>query len=275
MQPKIPQFPQNSIVKNKYYYTYLRLCSKKSNAEYVESHHIVPRSFGGTDDKSNLIDLSARGHFIAHRLLTKFSVGKFKRGTVLAIKFMMCDNQKHKRRNKLTGRTFELLKEQSLVKRHFHAWSPLNEHHSGDDVRSFCEKYDLTKCTAASTFPNTAPSICTAGKFLGWVFANKEYTILEIKNIRDAAISAAKLNRNIAVKKVWAETRNTRIVGAGRQVNILLRDLNGDIHKFHSLTELGNSIDKPATSMQNVRIFPHTFKFGAWAGWTLIQYGNK
>ena len=37
--------------------------------EYKERHHIVPRCMGGTDDKDNLIDLYAREHFVAHRLL--------------------------------------------------------------------------------------------------------------------------------------------------------------------------------------------------------------
>ena len=39
--------------------------------EYTETHHILPRSLGGTDDKSNLVNLLAREHFICHLLLTK------------------------------------------------------------------------------------------------------------------------------------------------------------------------------------------------------------
>lgn len=37
--------------------------------EYHERHHIVPKCVGGGDDKENLIDLFAREHFIAHKLL--------------------------------------------------------------------------------------------------------------------------------------------------------------------------------------------------------------
>lgn len=37
--------------------------------EYHETHHIIPRCLGGTDDENNLIDLFAREHFEAHRLL--------------------------------------------------------------------------------------------------------------------------------------------------------------------------------------------------------------
>lgn len=39
--------------------------------EYHERHHIVPKCMGGTNDEDNLIDLFAREHFEAHRLLAK------------------------------------------------------------------------------------------------------------------------------------------------------------------------------------------------------------
>ena len=37
--------------------------------EYHERHHIVPKCMGGSNDEDNLIDLFAREHFEAHRLL--------------------------------------------------------------------------------------------------------------------------------------------------------------------------------------------------------------
>ena len=38
---------------------------------YGETHHIIPKSLGGSDDKINLVKLSAREHYIAHALLWK------------------------------------------------------------------------------------------------------------------------------------------------------------------------------------------------------------
>lgn len=38
---------------------------------YGEKHHIIPKCLGGTDDKSNLVRLTAREHYIAHLLLAK------------------------------------------------------------------------------------------------------------------------------------------------------------------------------------------------------------
>ena len=39
--------------------------------EYKERHHIVPKCMGGNDDELNLIDLYAREHYEAHRLLAQ------------------------------------------------------------------------------------------------------------------------------------------------------------------------------------------------------------
>ena len=37
--------------------------------EYHERHHITPKCMSGANDENNLIDLFAREHFEAHRLL--------------------------------------------------------------------------------------------------------------------------------------------------------------------------------------------------------------
>lgn len=68
----------------------------KSNLDYyVERHHIIPKCMGGTDDKTNLVLLTAREHFVAHQLLLKmhpshqglaFAVYKFTHGTQEQIK---------------------------------------------------------------------------------------------------------------------------------------------------------------------------------------------
>jgi 5-methylcytosine-specific restriction endonuclease McrA len=34
---------------------------------YSENHHIIPKSLGGSNDKSNIVALTAREHFICHR----------------------------------------------------------------------------------------------------------------------------------------------------------------------------------------------------------------
>jgi len=57
-------FHYNNLIKN-------RKENPLSNIEYGEHHHIIPRCMGGSDDKSNIVKLTAREHFIAHHLLFK------------------------------------------------------------------------------------------------------------------------------------------------------------------------------------------------------------
>jgi hypothetical protein len=47
----------------------------RTTAGYKEAHHIIPKCLGGTDDPSNLVDLTAREHYIAHILLAKIHGG--------------------------------------------------------------------------------------------------------------------------------------------------------------------------------------------------------
>ncbi len=44
--------------------------------EYTETHHIIPKCLGGSDDASNLVKLSAREHFLCHWLLVKMTSGQ-------------------------------------------------------------------------------------------------------------------------------------------------------------------------------------------------------
>lgn len=57
--------------------TYDRLIQKRRdnpisrNECYCERHHIIPKSEGGSDDDTNLVNLTAREHYIAHLLLAR------------------------------------------------------------------------------------------------------------------------------------------------------------------------------------------------------------
>jgi hypothetical protein len=46
-----------------------RKTREMASVEYYEKHHILPKSMGGSNDKDNLVYLTAREHFIAHWLL--------------------------------------------------------------------------------------------------------------------------------------------------------------------------------------------------------------
>ena len=75
-----------SYIQSKYYTWYQELVEKAKDRNwsketapcYTEIHHIVPRSLRGTDNLDNLVTLTAREHYIAHRLLAKFTTGDAK-----------------------------------------------------------------------------------------------------------------------------------------------------------------------------------------------------
>ena len=55
-----------------------RVKLKKDDAQYryFERHHIIPKSLGGSNDRENLVLLTAREHYICHLLLIKMCVSK-------------------------------------------------------------------------------------------------------------------------------------------------------------------------------------------------------
>ena len=74
---------------NKYttwYYNIISTAQSRSLTEgYAEKHHIIPRSLGGTDDKDNLVVLTAREHFVCHLLLPKMLKGSNKKKMLFAL----------------------------------------------------------------------------------------------------------------------------------------------------------------------------------------------
>lgn len=64
---------------------------------YAEVHHIVPRSLGGSDGAENLIQLTARQHYVAHWMLARALGGSAARAF-----FMMSNFGKYGRVNSTT-----------------------------------------------------------------------------------------------------------------------------------------------------------------------------
>lgn len=61
---------------NKLIETRRNLNRSKLKIGQYESHHILPRSMGGTDESFNQVLLTPKEHWIAHLLLSKFTTGQ-------------------------------------------------------------------------------------------------------------------------------------------------------------------------------------------------------
>lgn len=57
---------------------------------YIERHHIIMRSLGGSDEPSNMVALTAREHYVAHLLLAKINPCT---KTLCALWMMQCKSQ--------------------------------------------------------------------------------------------------------------------------------------------------------------------------------------
>jgi hypothetical protein len=91
---------------------------------YVEVHHIIPRSLGGTDDKSNLVQLTAREHFICHILLTKFLTGQDKYKMLHACIIMKAKSKGQSRY--INSRLYESIRKQYSIAKtgvHNNSWN--------------------------------------------------------------------------------------------------------------------------------------------------------
>lgn len=69
------------FINNKYtkwYNTIIKVAATRAIInEYHETHHIIPKSLGGSNDSDNLVKLTGREHYICHLLLTKMVQSKY------------------------------------------------------------------------------------------------------------------------------------------------------------------------------------------------------
>jgi hypothetical protein len=103
------------FIKNKYTTYYFRIVGNAVNRVvegYTEEHHIIPQSMGGSDSTDNLVRLTGHEHFVCHLLLTKMLDGPLKHKAVKAAKMMATVVGPGQQRYKVTGRTYEFLKQQ-------------------------------------------------------------------------------------------------------------------------------------------------------------------
>ena len=80
--------------------------------ESFESHPIVPLSLGGLNNKSNIVNLTIKEHFVCHHLLTKMTNGKNQQKMFLALD---CFTKPIQNRPdiKITARLFEQIRQKS------------------------------------------------------------------------------------------------------------------------------------------------------------------
>lgn len=113
-----PDLTNMIIFKNKYQKIYNqiinRALSEKRNKRktlYFESHHIIPKCLGGADDNTNRVLLTAREHFIVHKLLCLMFPKEYK--FKLALWRMATSKSSNQSRDyQISAREFQKIKEE-------------------------------------------------------------------------------------------------------------------------------------------------------------------
>jgi len=86
---------------NKYsktYYAIIENAKIRTLTGYKERHHILPKALGGDNTKENLVDLTAKEHYVCHHLLPKFVEGREKYRMIYAWKLMAFSKSKGQER---------------------------------------------------------------------------------------------------------------------------------------------------------------------------------
>jgi hypothetical protein len=95
------------------YYSLINSCKDRviSSGVYYEKHHILPKCFGGKKCKSNIVYLTCREHFIAHKLLFLLTNGKDKVKMGYALHRLCTVNNSFQQHRITNSRQFEKVKE--------------------------------------------------------------------------------------------------------------------------------------------------------------------
>jgi hypothetical protein len=78
----------------------------KNNGKYYENHHIIPKCLNGNDEEYNKVLLTAREHFVSHKLLTYIYKGNYK--IISAFNLMTFMND---RKYGVTSRDYQYVRE--------------------------------------------------------------------------------------------------------------------------------------------------------------------
>ena len=101
----------NNTKYTKIYYSIVNRAWSRPTVGYVERHHIIPKSMGGSNDRSNIVSLTAREHFICHRLLTKMVLDPKHKISMANAVWMMQSTSGNQLRYHIAGHTYAKMKQ--------------------------------------------------------------------------------------------------------------------------------------------------------------------
>lgn len=258
---------QPGFIKNKFLSHYAKLIAKRKLDKPkgpIEKHHVLPKSVGGSDAKDNLVHLTPREHFVAHRLLLKCTSGKTKRSMSLALSLFMTRCGNHKR--EVSSRQYQIAR--AAVKRSISFYHFIDGRYCRhEDFYRFCDDNRIGRANLQAKLSQNQIAVITAGKHKGRAFSLVDVGPTEMLAAVQQQLDSSKQSRSCAVSKQW-EKQSKQIV---RRRTVTLCDASGKIWQFDSMAAAQSATSIPWTTLQSCKKAPHTFRRGAAAGWTLLE----
>ena len=198
------------FLQNKYTKWYNNIVSSaqaRSSSGYVEKHHIIPKCLGGTNNTENLVELTAREHFICHWLLTKMVSSKRHNYQLWnALSSMLYFHNPFQSREKISSQKYQLIKKHISEQRSIHFSGENNamfgKKHSGETR----EKMRLSHLGVRKGIPGQKQSEATKAK----------------RSISQKGISKPKLTCEHCGKTVGSHGNYMRWHGAKCKLNTLI-----------------------------------------------------
>jgi hypothetical protein len=110
-----------SIIQKAKFENRIKLKKHQHGYVYYEKHHIIPKCMNGTNNINNLVLLTAREHYVCHKLLIYIYPNN--RGLILAIKRFI--HSKKLQLYKISSRDYETMKKSlkdNPPKSHYQSW---------------------------------------------------------------------------------------------------------------------------------------------------------
>jgi len=248
----------------KWYYQIIDHAKSTKRTGYLESHHIIPKSLGGSDAADNKVKLTAREHFVTHKLLIKMTRGRNRCKMSFAYHLFFLNNQKHQGRTSLAFTSREYAKKKLLLS------EALSKLHKGKTVsQAAIEKAKATRRLNNKPYPQSARSFHRRNTTKRW---RDDYENMvachRTKTVKEKISQANKGQMRHSDEGRLEISRRNSGSGNGRAKHIIVTSPDGTIH--HCLGNFKSFCQErklPFSSMCHILHGTRTFNKGATVGW--------
>lgn len=255
------------FINNKYtnwYYNIINNAKNRVLTGYFETHHIIPKSLGGSDDKLNLVELTAREHFIVHKLLVKMTTGKSKQKMSYAYCLFFRDNPLHPGREDICFTSREYHRRKKLLSE---ASSVL---HKNKKVKiSTIEKMLESRRRNNKPYPELARQKHSENSKKLWEnHRDKMLQAIRSETTRKKMSESHKGKDNLTKEKRRLLAENNSGANNARARKIVVTDPIGNKHYcFGNFQKFCKENNLPFSSMCHILHKTRSFNKGATVGW--------